>query len=341
MSAQQDLNVVVGAGQVGVPLAQRLVARGRRVRVVKRGPPDASLQGVEWARGDVTDRAFTDTVFRGASVVYNCANPANFQWTDLLLPLARSIREAAGRAGARLVVLDSIFMYGRPAGGVLTEDHPHQPCSRKGELRALLARELFDAHARGDVQATAGYAGDFYGPTASSQSPLLGRRFLAALRRGDTVRVFGDPDVPHACAYIPDVAEGLATLGENEKALGRPFHLPTSWNGSIRELMMRFAAAARRPLRLRRTPRAALWLAGLANAPIREALEMLYLWEVPCRLDDRRFVETFGSRATPVERSVRQTLFGEIRSAFIHDGQFAEAAVAHGPGGSDLPVGSP
>jgi nucleoside-diphosphate-sugar epimerase len=255
MSAQQELNVVVGAGQVGLPLAERLVARGRRVRVIKRGPPIERLQGVEWARGDVTDRAFIDTAFRGASVVYNCANPANFQWTDLLLPLARSIREAAGRAGARLVVLDSIFMYGRPRGGVLTEDHPHQPCSRKGELRALLVRELFDAHARGDVRATAGYAGDFYGPTASHQSPLLGRRFLATLRRGRPMRVFGDPDAPHACAYIPDVAEGLATLGENEKALGRAFHLPMSWNGSIRELMTKFALAARRPLRLLRSAR--------------------------------------------------------------------------------------
>ena len=314
MSTQQDLNVIVGAGQVGLPLAQLLVARGRRVRVVKRGPPVESLRGVEWARGDVTNRAFTDTAFRGASVVYNCANPANFQWADVLLPLARSIREAAGRAGARLVVLDSIFMYGRPRRGVLTEDHPYEPCSQKGELRALLARELFDAHSRGDVRATAGYAGDFYGPTASDQSPLLGRKFLAAMRRGHAVAVFGDPDVPHACAYIPDVAEGLATLGEDEKALGRAFHLPTAWNGSIRELMTKFALSTGRPLRLRRTPKAALRVAGLVDPTIREALEMLYLWEVPCQLDDRRFVETFGIRATPVETTIKQTLFGEIRS---------------------------
>jgi hypothetical protein len=154
------------------------------------------------------------------------------------------------------------------------------------------------------------------------------------------VTVFGDPDVPHACAYIPDVAEGLAMLGESEKALGRAYHLPTSWNGSIRELMTKFALAARSPLRLRRTPKAALWLASLANAPIREALEMLYLWEVPCRLDDRRFVETFGIRATPVEWSVRQTLLGESHQPFIPGGEVAGAVAGARPGGSDLPVGS-
>lgn len=50
-----ELHVVVGAGQVGVPLAARLAARGHRVRVVRRGAPVPGLRGVEWARGDVTD----------------------------------------------------------------------------------------------------------------------------------------------------------------------------------------------------------------------------------------------------------------------------------------------
>src|SRR5579883_2015547 len=196
-------HVVVGAGQVGMPLAERLLARGLRVRIVKRGPPLAEPRGVEWMRGDVTDRAFADAAFRGAEVVYHCANPSNFQWHDALLPLSRAVREAAGRAGARLVVLDSLFMYGMPRDGVLTEDQPHEPCSRKGELRALLARELFEAHARGNVRATAGYAGEFYGPTASDQSPLFNPRFLSNLRRGRPVLALGDPDVPHACSYLP------------------------------------------------------------------------------------------------------------------------------------------
>jgi nucleoside-diphosphate-sugar epimerase len=313
-----ELAVVVGAGQVGVPLAARLVARGRRVRVVKRGPPVAGLRGVEWVHGDATDRAFVDAAFRGASVVYNCANPSNFQWDGALLPLARSIREAAGRAGARLVVLDSLFMYGHPRDGAFTEDQPHQPCSRKGELRAQLARELFEAHARGDVRATAGYAGEFYGPSASDQAPLFGPRFMASLRRGGPVVAFGDPDAPHACAYIPDVAEALAILGENDGALGRAFHLPTSWNGSVRDLMSRFAHLAQKPLRLVRAPRAALRVAGVFDATVREAMEMLYLWEEPHRLDDSRFVQTFGVRPTAVDVSIRETLRA--------DGHFADAA---------------
>jgi hypothetical protein len=56
-------------------------------------------------------------------------------------------------------VLDCLYMYGRPAPGVpFDEDTTMNPCSRKGELRAMLARELFEAHARG-VEALAAALG--------------------------------------------------------------------------------------------------------------------------------------------------------------------------------------
>ena len=57
-----------------------------------------------------------------------------------------------------------------------------------------------------------------------------------------------------------------------------------------------------------RAPKIALRVAGLFDRTIREAIEMLYLWEVPGRLDDTRFVETFGVRATPVEVTIVETL---------------------------------
>jgi nucleoside-diphosphate-sugar epimerase len=308
MDGQSQLHVVVGAGQVGQLLAARLVARGHRVRLVRRGAPDPALAGVEWARGDITERLFAEAALRGAHAVYHCANPANYRWEGTLLPLARAVRESAGRAGARLVVLDCLYMYGRPRDGVLTEDHPHAPCSRKGALRAQLAGELFEAHARGEVRVVAGYAGDFFGATASDQATLFGSRFFASLRHDRPVVALGDPDQPHAYAYLPDVAEGLAILGENDAALGRPWHLPVAWNGSTRELMARFARAAGRPLRLRRVPGWLLATAGVFNRTLREAAEMVYQWEVPYQLDDSRFCRTFGAAPTPIDHAVAETL---------------------------------
>jgi hypothetical protein len=72
--------------------------------------------------------------------------------------------------------------------------------------------------------------------------------------------------------------------------------------------MTRFARAAHRPLRMVRAPNAALRVGGLFDATLREAVEMTYLWEVPCQLDDRRFVETFGVRATDVGVTIDETI---------------------------------
>jgi uncharacterized protein YbjT (DUF2867 family) len=52
-----ELHVVFGAGQVGFPLAERLVVAGKRVRIAKRS---SSLlpAGCEVALGDAADPTF-------------------------------------------------------------------------------------------------------------------------------------------------------------------------------------------------------------------------------------------------------------------------------------------
>jgi hypothetical protein len=109
--------------------------------------------------------------------------------------LKRGVRQAAACAGARLVVLDCLYMYGRPERVPFDEDTPLRPCSRKGELRATLARELFEAHARGDVRATTGRASDYFGPDVPVA--LLGTRFAERLLAGKPLEMGGDPDQPH------------------------------------------------------------------------------------------------------------------------------------------------
>src|SRR5579859_1957793 len=103
-----ELHVVLGAGQIGATLAQRLLARGKRVRQVRRGQPDAAAaaSSVEWVPGDVSDPAFAAEAMRGAAVAYDCVNPSYDEWPLLLPPLRRAVLEGAARSGAKLVKLD-------------------------------------------------------------------------------------------------------------------------------------------------------------------------------------------------------------------------------------------
>src|SRR6266516_580705 len=133
----EELHVLFGGGQVGQPLARILLRRGKRVRIVKRsafGLPE----GVEIEQGDATDLNFCVEAARGASTVYHCMNPPYYArvWAELLPRYMENLIAAAGRSGARLVVLDNVYILGRPQGN---EDTPPRPCSRKGEIRARVA----------------------------------------------------------------------------------------------------------------------------------------------------------------------------------------------------------
>lgn len=308
------LHVVLGAGQVGRPLARRLAAQGHRVRVVRRGEPVELGVDVEWARGDVLDASFLDRALRGATVVYHCANPDRYdRWEELLPPLSSAILGGAARAGSRLVVLDNLYMYGMtPPGERLSEASPVAPRSRKGELRARLAQELLDAHGRGDVQVAIGRASDFFGP-GCTQTAVFGDRFLTRLRSGASIQLLGNPDMPHAYSYVEDVAEGLAALGADERGLGQVWHLPVAFSGSTRELVQLFGRAMGRALKVSRVPLWALRLIGLFDGQAGAAVEMVYQWESPFLVDDRRFRERFALEPTPVDAAVAATAQAMLR----------------------------
>ena len=132
---------------------------------------------------------------------------------------------AAEATGARLVSMENVYMYGRPAGRPLTEDRAYDAHTTKGQLRGRMARELLAAHHAGRVQVAIGRASDYFGPRGGAQSNLGDRVFPAALA-GKTATVLGDPDQPHTYTYIPDIGEGLAVLGEHPDAPGEVWHLP-------------------------------------------------------------------------------------------------------------------
>ena len=143
-----DLHVVFGAGQVGLRLAGRLVEAGKRVRVVKRSRA-ALPEGCEVTLGDAADRGFCAEAARGAAVVYHCMNPPydTRAWAAAVPRYMGNLIAASALAGARLVVLDNVYMLGRPGGRPLDEESPANPCSRKGEIRARAGRALMPATA--------------------------------------------------------------------------------------------------------------------------------------------------------------------------------------------------
>ncbi len=302
-----ELHVVFGAGQVGLPLARLLTLAGKRVRIVKRSAASVP-EGVEARLGDATDPSFCIEASRGASTVYHCMNPPYDAsvWAELLPRYMDNLIAASAEAGARLVVLDNLYMLGRPDGRTLNEDTAVNPCSRKGEIRARVVERLFDAHRKGVVVATEGRASDFYGPGGTQTG--LGDYFWPRALAGKTAYSPYPLDAIHTYHYIPDVAAGLMALGcANSDAFGRPWMLPCAPAENLRSLVTRVARTMNRPIKAGQVPRWLVKAIAVGMPLMRELDEMLYQWDEPFIVDDKRFRERFRQTAADVDQAASDT----------------------------------
>ncbi|MBC8162294.1 MAG: NAD-dependent epimerase/dehydratase family protein [Roseiflexaceae bacterium] len=306
MTGTNELHVVFGTGPVGRAVIDALARRGKRVRAVNRRGVAVEALGVETVAGDASDAATTTRLSEGAMVVYNCTNPPYTQWPELFPALNRGVLAGAAAAGAKLVVMDNLYMYGPTGGRPLTEDLPYAAKTRKGRVRAQMARELLDAHARGDVRVAIGRASDFFGPGVRDSS--FGERVFEPALAGKPVQLIGKPDLPHTASYVPDIGEALVTLGEHDTALGRAWHLPAAETLSTRAFVERvFAAAGQKP-QVQVAPVLLLRAIGLFNPMLREVAEMGYEFEEPFILDHSAFAQSFGAHVTPLDTAIAATM---------------------------------
>jgi nucleoside-diphosphate-sugar epimerase len=302
-------HVVFGTGAIGLATLDALRRRGETARLVNRSGHARVPGDVEVVGGDARDPAFTTEVARGAAVAYQTLNPSYAEWTTQFPLLQAGVLAAAEATGARLVSMENVYTYGRPAGRVLTEDLPDGAHTRKGRLRARMARDLLAAHDAGRVEVAIGRASDYFGPRGGAQSNLGDRVFPAAIA-GRTATVLGDPDQPHTYTYVPDIGEGLAVLGEHPDAPGQVWHLPNDpGTRSTRQLVDCVYRRAGRPHgKLRRLPPVLLRALGLVNPTMHELVEMQYQFAEPFVVDSSKITDKLGVEATPLEQALADTL---------------------------------
>jgi nucleoside-diphosphate-sugar epimerase len=300
------VHVVFGTGPAGSTLAELLAGRGERVRCVNRSGRAALPSAVEVAAGDILDPASVRELCRDASVVYHCANVHYARQVELMPRFGANLVEGAARAGAKLVVLDTLYVYGRTGGDPMTEATPLAAHTRKGSMRARLAESYLAAHRAGTVRVTLGRAADFFGPRVLS-SPLGDRVFPAALKR-KPIELLGFLDLPHSYGYIVDVARGLAEIGRRDEALGSAWLLPVAPAVTQREMAWLIGLQLGRQVRIRRIPKTLVRMLGLFDPFMREFVEMFYQYTAPQVVDSSAFERTFGFGATPLEEALQATL---------------------------------
>ena len=163
-------HVIFGTGAIGLATLDALLRRGETVRMVNRSGSAPVPDEVEVIGGDAADARFTIDVTRGAQVIYQTLNPPYSRWVEEFPALQAGVLAAAQAHGARLVSMENVYMYGRPAGRPLTETRDYAAHTKKGKLRAQMAAELLAAHQAGRVAVAIGRASDYFGPRGGAQS---------------------------------------------------------------------------------------------------------------------------------------------------------------------------
>jgi nucleoside-diphosphate-sugar epimerase len=203
--------------------------------------------------------------------------------------------------------MDNVYMYGRADGRPFTEDRANDAHTRKGRVRAQMARDLMAAHDAGRVQVTVGRASDFFGPRARQQSPI-GDLVIPRALADKPAWVMGDPDMPHTYTFIPDIGENLVRLGKRDDTLGHIWHLPSSETRTTRDVVALVYQAAGTKPRLKVTPTWPMRAFGVVNRTVREINEMRYQFNEPFIVDASCAETELGLHATPLADAVDQTV---------------------------------
>ncbi len=295
-------HVIVGAGPIGSATARLLADNGHEVRVVTRSGAGPEHERIQRISADASDVARLADLSAGATVLYNCANPPYHRWRTDWPPLASALLRAAEKSGTVLVTMSNLYGYGEVTGPI-REDLPLTATTAKGRVRAQMWHDALAAHDAGRIRATEARASDFIGAGASS---LFNDMVAPAVRSGRRALVPANFDVPHSVTYTGDVARTLVALGSDERAWGRPWHVPTAPAVTLRELATRLAKLAGAPEpRLRTMSPFVLRLGGIFSPTARAFIEMRYQFDRPFVLDSSAAEETFGLAPTSLDDALR------------------------------------
>ena len=301
-----DLSVVLGAsGGLGRALVAELVREGRPTRVVSRQQADGLGAGEHMA-ADVSTPDGARRACAGAAVVFHAAQPPYHRWPQEFPSMTANIIAAASEAGAKLVMVDNLYMYG-PTQGPLVETLPRAATGRKGVLRAQMERQLLDAHESGALRVTIGRLSDYYGPHGPNST--VAALVLEPAVHGKAMRWPGSTTAPKTLHFLADAARGMMVLADQAAADGRVWHLPAAppiTGAQFMELVNQCLPSA---VKAGSIGTSMMRIGGLFSKAAKESVECMYQWTAPFVVDSSAFESAFGPlTVTPHAEAIASTI---------------------------------
>lgn len=299
------------AGVVGQSVASALRAEGRAYRVVgrKRAALESRFGADPLAEIVTSDPGDPASVRAAADGIETIVYLVGVEYTrfELHPVIMRATLDAAIAAGVkRMLLIGTVYPYGRPQSNPVREEHPRTPHTFKGAMRKAQEDLLLAADRDGSIRGAVLRLPDFYGPGVANS--LLTGLFTAGAA-GKTANLIGPIDAPHEFVYVPDVGPVVARLLDEPGTYGRVWHLAGAGITTERAMVERVERELGRPVKTMVVGKTLLRLLGLFNPVMREFVEMHYLMTSPVILDDSALYALLGPiRKTSYDEGVRAVL---------------------------------
>ncbi len=273
--------ILGGNGRFGSHAAEAFWNQGWRVRLHNR------------RTGDLMKEA------EGADVIVNGWNPPYPDWATEVPGLTEKVIDAARISDATVILPGNVYVFGADAPEVFSTDTAHGATNALGRIRIAMEARYKSAGTRVILLR----AGDFLDTTASGN--WFDKVMAPPLNKGRLVYP-GRTDIPHAWAFLPDLAAAAVGLADRRESLPRFADIPfPGYTLSGEELAELAAQALDRPVRVKRMTWAPLYLAQPVWKMARHLVEMRYLWDTPHRLDGQALADWLPDfRPTPVEDAI-------------------------------------
>ena len=329
MQASEKVGLFGAAGAAGQSIAAALSAAGRDYRVVgrSRAPLEAAFghdPHAEIVTWNPDDPASIQAASAGLQTVIYLVGVPYDQFAAHPPLVARTLAGVEAAGVERFILIGTVYPYGRARGNPVSENHPREPHTFKGQMRLAQENLVLAAHGRKGLSTLVLRLPDFYG--LNIERSLLNGVFVGAAN-GKRAQVVGPVDVPHEFIFLPDAGPVVETLTRTPAAYGRWWHLAGAGTITQREVARQAYALAGREPKLMVAGKTMLRVLGLFNPLMRELVEMNYLMTEPLVLDDSALTKLIGPIAkTSYEAGIRQAFEAARRAASASDAARGSAA---------------
>ena len=299
--------LILGArGRLGTALADAFGTAGWCVLKQVRATPGRDLNHVIVA--DARDVATVVSAAKASAarvdVVINATNPVYTRWATEAQVLNRAAIEITQALGATLMFPGNVYNYGADMPDTLHTNTPQHAETRKGRIRIAMELAIEDATISG-MQGIVIRAGDFFGCNTGSWFDQV---IAKDLPKGKLTYP-GSLDLPHAWAYVPDLAQTFVRAAKVRPLLRRFERVHFAGHTvSGREVIASIERLMGRALEVGTLPWPLIRAVALVRPLWRELAEMAYLWQRPHQLLADAAHAPLFTATTPFDDAMRLSI---------------------------------